>query len=85
MLAQGRDAMLPILTELGVEPVPHGFEFLAPLQGRGDRANLLAGQLLLLPLHPFYGPRDIDAIAEALRRATVRANGIGSGDPTKGS
>ena len=84
MMAQGRDEMLPLLAECGIEAVPDGFEFIAPIEGRGDRATVLGSQLLLLPLHPFYGPRDIDAIAEALRRATVRVNGVGSGDPTEG-
>ena len=85
MLAQGRDEMLPLLAEGGIESVPDGFEFIAPIEGRGERANVLGSQLLLLPLHPFYGPKDIDAIAEALRRATVRVNGVGSDDPTHGT
>lgn len=82
MLAQGRDEVIASLLEHGIEAIPDAFEFLAPPEERGDRASLLEAQLLLLPLHPFYGPKDIDAVAEALRRATVRINGIGAEDPT---
>jgi dTDP-4-amino-4,6-dideoxygalactose transaminase len=73
MLAEGRDQLVPLLLELGVEAVPDAFEFLAPPKQRPPAAALLASQLVLLPLHPFYGPKDIDVIAEALRRATVRS------------
>lgn len=82
MLAQGRDGIVEALLEQGIEAVPDAFEFLAPLELRGERAMLVGAQLLLLPLHPFYRARDIDAMAEALRRATVRVNGVGSADPT---
>lgn len=74
MLAEGRDQLVPLLLELGIEAVPDAFEFLAPPDQRPPGATLLASQLVLLPLHPFYGPRDIDVIAEALRRATVRSS-----------
>ena len=82
LFAQGRDEIVRVLLEQGVEAVPEAFEFLAPPKARGERATILGSQLLLLPLHPFFGAKDIDAIAEALRRATVRVNGIGDGDPT---
>ena len=75
MLAGGRDDLVPLLLELGVEAVPNTFEFLAPADRRPPGATALADRLVLLPLHPFYGPKDIDVIAEALRRATVRSSG----------
>lgn len=80
MLAAGRDDLVAFLLELGVEAVPNTFEFLAPANSRPPGATSLASQLVLLPLHPFYGPRDIDVIAEALRRATVRSSAVSDSD-----
>ncbi|MEE2828998.1 MAG: hypothetical protein VX498_07410 [Myxococcota bacterium] len=76
MLARERDAVAEALLTFGVETVPEAFEWLAPPELRGPRAQKLAEELLLLPLHPFYRAKDIDTIAEALRRATARANSV---------
>ena len=66
MLARERDAVAEALLTFGVETVPEAFEWLAPPELRGPRAQKLAEELLLLPLHPFYRAKDIATIAEAL-------------------
>ena len=83
MLARGRDEIAVLLSRLGVEPVAGLGAWLAPAEERGERACDVAEQLLAVPLHPFYRPRDIDWLAERLRRSTLRVNGDGSGDPTE--
>jgi hypothetical protein len=83
MLARGRDGVIEVLKGLGLEPVEGLGAWLAPPEARDDRAQDVADGLLAVPLHPFYRPRDIDWLAECLRKATLRINGDGSADPTE--
>lgn len=83
LLAQGRDEIVRALRALGLEPVLDLAAWLAPPESRGERAQSVANELLALPLHPFYRPRDIDWLAERLRQATLRVNGDGRDDPTE--
>ncbi|MCO4770391.1 MAG: hypothetical protein KDA24_10205 [Deltaproteobacteria bacterium] len=67
-----RDAVRSALSVAGVSPVPPG-GWLAPDGRRGPRATEVQETALLLPLLPFYLPRDLDFIGEALRRAALRS------------
>jgi dTDP-4-amino-4,6-dideoxygalactose transaminase len=82
LLAQGRDAIVAALAEQGVPTRGDLGGWLAPEGPRGPRATDVAERVLLVPLHPFYRPVDIEAIGERLRRATLRVNGTGWRDPT---
>lgn|GEM_PF-1546528 len=82
LLAQQRDAVVTELQTMGVEAITGAAAWLAPPDTRSERAAHVAERLLLLPLHPFYRPPDLAKLAEALRKATLRANGDGWCDPT---
>ncbi|MCP4872821.1 MAG: hypothetical protein GY898_29370 [Proteobacteria bacterium] len=84
LLAQGRDEVVSALAEQGVPTRGDLAGWLAPEGARGPRALDVADRALLVPLHPFYRPADIEAIGERLRRATLRINGTGWTDPTRG-
>ena len=85
MLAQGRDGVAQELAAGGVPTLRGLADWLAPEGARGERATRVSERALFLPLHPFYRPADLVAVAEQLRRATLLVNGTGAGDPTEGS
>ncbi len=82
LLARGRDGVVAALAEQGIPCRGDLGGWLAPEGERGPRAEEVADRALLVPLHPFYRPLDIEAIGERLRRATLRVNGTGWSDPT---
>ncbi len=83
VLASGREGILRELRDTGVEAVTGLAGWLAPDAARGERSRALAERLILLPLHPYYRPQDLDWLAERLRQATLRVNGTGDADPSE--
>lgn len=73
LLMQHRDGVLARLTRAGVG-VTVGGAWLAPAGARTTRAEAVAAQALLLPLLPFFRPKDLDFMGEALRRAALKAS-----------
>ncbi|MBN96092.1 MAG: hypothetical protein CL928_18785 [Deltaproteobacteria bacterium] len=82
LLAQSARQVADFLRQEGVPTVPGLGDWLAPEGDRTERAQQLADRALLLPLHPYFRPRDLRWLGEAVRRATLRANGTGQADPT---
>jgi len=85
MLSQGRDGVAEQLQRAGIPTLGALAGWLAPASSRSDLAQQVADRMMLLPLHPFYRPDDLKAVAEQLRRATLLVNGTGMADPTEGS
>jgi hypothetical protein len=72
LLVAHRDEVRRRLAGMGISTLDGG-GWLAPTAGRAGRAAAVAEQALLLPLLPFYRPRDLDHIGECLRRAALKA------------
>ncbi len=81
VLAAGREGVCRQLDAQGIRCLPGVAGWLAPDGQRSPRATEVSERALFLPLHPFFRPPDIEMIGEALRRATLRTNGTGWGDP----
>lgn len=74
LLVKHRDAIARRLATAGVPTLSGGLGWLAPGGQRPKRAEAVAEKALLLPLLPFYRPRDLDFVGEELRRAALRAS-----------
>ena len=83
LLAQSAREVAGFLQQEGLPTVSELGGWLAPEGERSERARQLDERALLLPLHPYFRPRDLRWMGEVLRRATLRANGTGQADPTQ--
>ena len=72
LLVRNRDEVRARLKQAGVGAVGTG-AWLAPPSARTPRAQDVADRALLLPLLPFYRPKDLDYLGESLRRAALKA------------
>jgi hypothetical protein len=77
VLTLRRDAVAKALCSAGIPTLDWLGGWLAPASERSAEATDVADRALLLPLHPFYRPRDLVAIGEALRRAALGAMSTG--------
>jgi hypothetical protein len=85
LLTDGRDELVAGLTERGVPTLQALAGWLAPVRERDARSLDAAARALLLPLHPFFSRGDVDAMGEALRRASLgRTTAATSPTPGRG-
>ncbi len=73
VLTLRRDDVARALADAGIPTLQEHGGWLAPSAERSAAAIDVADRALLLPLHPFYRPKDLVAIGEALRRAALGA------------